>query len=535
MAVSRSAETAGGPLQPNVLLTDLLRPQEGARIGCWDGVFVRGLETDSRRIEPGDLFVALAGLHTEGDRFAADAVARGACAVVTARADLLPEGVPALLCPEPRELLPRIAARLYRHPEREIRLVGVTGTNGKTTTTLLAGHLLRTAARPTGYWTTTEVDTGERRFRPLWTTPMPPDLMRFLRHTVDAGGTWAAIEVSSHALSLGRIEGLSFDAVAVTNLSPDHLDFHPTLSDYAKTKRRLLSYTSEAGAAFLSDDDPIVRTWSESAPCLTFRFGLQPTADLGAEAIRQDGGRARFNLAIRHEALQARADGVASLSVELPLIGLHNVKNALAACGMALWTGVRPDLLEAGLGTFRSVPRRLERLTVGPYTVINDVAMNEASYDTVLEAVTGAQDGPGRLTVVHALRGGRGPEVNARVMRTLAAWNARHPFAPLVVTLSRDALARYGEDYQVTPEELEASVRAAGEADAPLPLDVHTDLTRAIAAAVERLRPGDTLLLLGTFGMDDGPALAHLALAQRLGLPLPEPIAYPDPGVGPDR
>lgn len=535
MPVSRPAEAAGEPLRPTILLADLLHPQDGARIGPWDGIVVHGLETDSRRIEPGDLFVALAGLRTEGARFAQDAVARGACAVVTARADLLPEGVPALLCPEPRELLPRIAARLYGHPEREVRLVGVTGTNGKTTTTLLAGHLLRAAGRSTGYWTTTEVDTGERRFRPLWTTPMPPDLMRFLRHTRDAGGTWAAIEVSSHALSLGRIEGLSFEAVTVTNLSPDHLDFHPTLSDYARTKRRLLTYTSPSGAAFLSDDDPIVRTWSERAPCRTFRYGLKATADLGAEAIRQEAGRMAFTLTIRDDVLRERSGGVQTVALEMPLIGLHNVKNALAACGMALWVGVDPGALASGLATFRSVPRRLERLTVGPYTVINDVAMNEASYDTVLEAVVSSQEAPGRLTVVHALRGGRGPEVNARVMRALAAWNAKHSFAPLIVTLSRDALERYGEGYQVTPEELEASIRAAREAEAPLPLDVHTDLETAISAAVERVRPGDTLLLLGTFGMDDGPALAHLALARRLGLPLPDPGGYPDPGVGPDR
>ncbi len=515
-------------------LSDLFRPGEGVQIGHWRDVVVSGLETDSRRIEPGDLFVAVPGLHTDGSRFIADAVNRGAVGVVTANPALLPEGVPALLCPVPQDLLPHIAARLYGHPERQIRLVGVTGTNGKTTTTLMTGHLLRTAGRMTGHWTTTEVDTGERSFRPLWTTPMPPDLMRFLRHTVDAGGTWAALEVSSHALKLGRVEGLSFEAAAVTNLSPDHLDFHPTLSDYAQAKRRLMSYVAPGGAAFLSDDDPVVRTWSENAPCRAFRYGLKDTADLAAYNVESARGSTQFTLEFQHPDLRERAGSLGRARVSLPLIGLHNVKNALAACGLGLWTGVAVESLVEGLKTFKAVPRRLERLGVGSFTIINDVAMNEASYATVLEAVLSGIESPGHVTIVHALRGGRGPEVNARVMRTLSAWNARHPFAPLVVTLSRSAVARYGEAYQVTAEELEASVDAAREAVPPLAIEVHRELESAVEAGVERLSPGDTLLLLGTFGMDDGPFLAKRALARRLGLAPPEDTRYPDPGLGRD-
>ncbi|MDI3297854.1 MAG: UDP-N-acetylmuramyl-tripeptide synthetase [Bacillota bacterium] len=508
-------------------LAELAAGLGGRLEGCAGSVRVEGIGVDSRRIRPGDLFVALPGSRVHGAAYLEEARSRGARAAVLPPEAPAPEGFPVLRHPDAAGILPELAARLYGRPGERLRLAGVTGTNGKTTTALLLAHLLRAAGRRVAVWTTTVAWAPSGPFRPLWTTPPAHELQRWLRQAADAGCEEAVLEVSSHGVVQGRIAGLRFAAGVATNLSPDHLDFHGSLEAYAAAKRAFIAALEPPAVAVLNAEDPVVRSFARAARAHVVDFGFGAGAGVGAEEVRTGTSGSDFRMRVGDPELARRAGLAAGerIPVRLRLVGRHNVANVLAASAAALWLGLRPDRLPEALASFAPPPRRLESVRVGPFTVVNDVAMNEASCETVLRAV-GAMSPP-QLVVVHAVRGRRGPEVNAGMGRVLARWNRRLRFAPLVVSLSLDRLGRYPVDHRPREEEVEALRRAAEEGE--LPLSVHASLEEAIAEAVDRLQPGGLLLLLGTFGMDDGPWLAVERLAARLGVPPPPPPRYPLP------
>lgn len=521
---------------------ELIRGLPGTPFGDWQAVRVFGIGTDSRAVAPGDLFVALPGARTHGLLHLDEAVLRGAAALVVPEAAGELPPLPGLRHPRPELALADIAARFFRDPSAELPVVGVTGTNGKTTTALLIAHLLRAAGYDPAAWTTTLVSGWGADFRPLWTTPPAHRLQRFLREAVDAGKTAAVLEVSSHGVALGRIRNVRFRAAVGTNVSPDHLDFHGSFEAYVAAKRAFFAGLDAEAVAVLNADDPVVRTFASAtrARVLTYgcaeggdsRAGLPPArpgregrADLIAEGVQIEPSAAEFTLAAgpRLAAVAPAADRELPLRVRLPLPGRHNVQNALAALGACLGLGLPADRLASALASFPHPPRRLEPHRVGPCLVVNDVAMNEASYEAVLRTV--GEYGASRLVVVNALRGGRGAEVNAAVARVLGLWNRSLRFAPLIVCLSRPELARYPVDHQVRDAELAAFLDAA--AAEGLAVSVHAELASAVAEAVARLAPGDLLLLLGTFGMDEGPALAVGMLEDQFGLPRSSPPVYP--------
>lgn len=509
-------------MTPGQTLATLVRGLGGVPFGDWRGVTVTGISIDSRVTRPGDLFVALPGERSHGARYAADALARGAVAAVLPPHAVPPDGVPGLLHVDAHDLLWRAAARLYRSPARRLRVHGVTGSNGKTTTSLILAHLLRASGRRVASWTTTIVEGAGPAFRPKWTTPPAHELQRFLRAGVDEGATDAVLEVSSHAVAQRRVGGIRFATGIATNLSPDHLDFHGTFEEYAAAKRRFIENLPGPSLAILNGEDPRVREFARSASARVVLFGFGDGCHVRPADLTWDDRGARLVIEAR---LPGRKGAAAAGEVRrvvrarLPLLGLHNVSNGLAAVAAALWEGVEPDVIERALPDLPPPPRRLESESVGPFTIVNDVAMNDASYATVLATVAGLR--PEQVVVVHAIRGRRGPEINARIGRVLAEWNRRLDFAPVVVTLSRSRLMKFPLDYQVGDDELAAYQEAASRGG--LASVVHDELEDAIADACERLRPGGLLLLLGTFGMDDGPPLAVRLLKRRLGLPEDRP------------
>lgn len=499
-------------------LTALVEGVQGERVGAFDDRPVTALVTDSRRVEPGAVFFALDGATGHGLRYLEDAVGRGAAAVVLPSGAPVPAGVPTLLVPDPRALLAPLAARLYGHPGDRLRLFGVTGTNGKTTTALMTSAVLSAAGLPAGHWTTTEVRVGAALFRPFWTTPPPPDLERFLAACVDAGAQAAVLEVSSHAVVLGRIDGLRFDVGVATNLSPDHLDFHGDFASYAAAKRAFIHALDAGALAVLNADDPEVWAFARGARARVLGFGAEARADLRLTAVEARGERVRARVRIAPADL--RPGGERDLSLDLALPGEHNAMNAVAALAAALGRGLDARRALAALQAFPPPLRRLESRRVGPYTVTNDVAMNEASYDTVLRWA--ASSGHEQVVAVCALRGHRGAEVNAAIARVFARHAGRLGLSPLIVSLSRGEVAGMSVDHAVRDEEVGAFLAVLGAAG--VAAEVHTDLAGAVEAAVDRLRPGGLLLLLGTFGMDAGPRLAEQALCRRLGImPAPPP------------
>jgi UDP-N-acetylmuramoyl-L-alanyl-D-glutamate--2,6-diaminopimelate ligase len=495
-----------------IALARLLPVVPGQPFGPWQDTPVHGLAADSRRVRPGDLFVALPGLQAHGADFVGEALRRGAAALVLPPGREPPPGVAGVAVADPRAALSALAAAFYGHPSRELPVLGVTGSNGKTTVAYMAAAVLRAAGRPVAYWTTNEVYAGGRRFRPTLTTPEAHDLHRFLREARTAGMAAVCMEVSSHAAALRRVDDVQFAAGVVTGVSPDHLDFHGSFAAYLAAKQRFVRQLAPPAPCLFHADDPGARAAAAAAAAVTVPYGFGAGAALRAVEARVDaeGARCQVLLSPRLQSLLPTAPGPLPqrLPLQLPLPGRHNLLNALAAIGACLALGVDAPTAAAALAGFAPPPRRLRLQRVGPYTLLDDVAMNEASFDAVFATV--AELGFPQLVVVVALRGHRGPEINALTARTLARWNRRLGFAPVIATLSRTALGRYPLDLQVRPEEQEAFLTAAGAEG--LAVEVHRELAPAVDGAAARLRPGGALLLLGTFGMDEGAAHAARAL-----------------------
>jgi UDP-N-acetylmuramoyl-L-alanyl-D-glutamate--2,6-diaminopimelate ligase len=508
-------------------LTALMAGVPGKREGPFDERNVVGLVTDSRRVQAGTVFFAMAGTNGHGMQYLDDAVRRGAAAVVVPSGASAPPDVPTLVVPNPESLLAPLAARLYGHPGDQLQLYGVTGTNGKTTTALMMSTLLAAVGMRPGYWTTNEVQVGHAFFRPFWTTPLPPDLQRFLAACVDASAKAAVLEVSSHAVALGRIAGVRFEVGIATNLSPDHLDFHGDVAAYAAAKRSFIhGLDDDRALAVLNVDDPHVWAFREGARARVLGFGTGAAADLRIISVQPQGERLYVRIAIGLAEL--RPGGERELAFTLAAPGTHNAMNAVAALTAGLGRGFDAATLLGALETFRAPPRRLEIWHIGPYTVTNDVAMNEVSYETVLGWA--AASGFEQVVAVCALRGHRGVEVSRAIGRVFAHHAPTLDLAPLIVSLSHDELARMRVDHRVREEEIAAFLAPLREVD--VGADVHDNLTAAVDAAVRRLRPGGLLLLLGTFGMDAGPRLAEEALCRRLGREPGPPPPYLTPSYG---
>jgi UDP-N-acetylmuramoyl-L-alanyl-D-glutamate--2,6-diaminopimelate ligase len=317
--------------------------------------FITGITLDSRCVRPGDLYVALPGARVHGAVFCADAVAAGAAAVLTdpdGRARAAATGVPVFVLADPRARLGEVACWVYGNPSSRLRLIGVTGTSGKTTSTYLLEAGLRAAGHLTGLIGGVETRIGEDRLPSTLTTPEAPDLQALFAVMVERGVTAAAMEVSSHSLSLGRVAGTSFDVAVFTNLSQDHLDFHADLEDYFRAKASLFM---PPVMGVVNIDDKYGRRLAASGlvPITTFSAAGKPEADWRAVDVRSGADGSTFRVI---------GPGGVEADVSAGLAGVFNVANALGAVVALVEAGVRLEDAVAGIAACPGVPGRLERV-----------------------------------------------------------------------------------------------------------------------------------------------------------------------------
>lgn len=312
---------------------------------------VTGVTLDSTAVQPGDLYAALPGARTHGARFVGDAVAAGAAAILTdpTGAELAADqDSPVIVCEDPRAVLGDVSALIFGQPGQHLRTFAVTGTNGKTTVTYLLTAALRALGVPTGMIGTTGTWVGESRLATVRTTPEAPDLQAILALMVESGMRAVAMEVSSHALILGRVDGLRFDVSAFTNLSPDHLDFHGDMDDYFAAKSSLFTNERTRQAVVNVDDEWGRRlAVSMASPHITYGF---EHADWNATDVVSDATGSQFNAVCGSQILPMR--------VGAP--GRFNVANALCALAMLVQAGYRPRDAATAIGHFTGVPGRME-------------------------------------------------------------------------------------------------------------------------------------------------------------------------------
>jgi UDP-N-acetylmuramoyl-L-alanyl-D-glutamate--2,6-diaminopimelate ligase len=462
-----------------VPLRELLRACPEARITGDELVVVSGVTYDSRLVQPGMLFAALRGSDFDGHAYIPAAIERGAAAIL---AEEPHDGVPVVLVENSRAALAPISAAFYGEPSRELTLIGLTGTDGKTTTSYLVRHILAQAGIQTGVIGTVGIEIGDGTVHnlPHQTTPESNLVQGYLREMVERGTTHAVLEATSHGLAMHRLDGTAFDIAGVTNITHEHLEFHRTIEAYRRAKAILIEQVAEVnGVVVLNADDPGARSiarYAHDAGIVWFSME-HGNSDLFADTVVANDDGVRFTLL---------AEGQRH-SVSLPMLGEFNVANALCAIGVTRAAGGRIEDSVRALASAGGVPGRMHRVQMGqPFNVVVDYAHTPESIGKVLALLKRLHRGH-RVIVVSGSAGERDPfkrPLQGGVMAELA---------DVTIVTSEDPR---NEDPEAIIEQIADGAREHGTVDGE-DLFLVTDRHEAIRMAFGLAAPGDCVLLAG--------------------------------------
>ena len=502
---SEAHMTLAGTARAVVRLAKLLRGVETRAAVAHGDLKISEIAYDSRQVKPGTLFVAIRGEKTDGNKFVSDAVGRGAAAVISEQANpgALPAEFPWIQVADARKALAISAANYYARPAEVLKLIGVTGTNGKTTTSYLVDSILRAAGCEVGLLGTIGYRLVRESHPAPNTTPESLDLQKYLAEIVRAGGTHAVLEASSHALALDRLWGCPFAVAIFTNLTRDHLDYHKTLDDYFAAKRRLFEGTGAAAPAtgVINRDDEYGQRLSGLAS-RTLTYGLEPGADVTTRKP-----------VLSLSGIEFTAETPAGkIEIHSNLVGRPNVYNILAAIGAGVALDLRKEVIATGIAQLSAVPGRFERIDAGqPFLVVVDYAHTDDALRNLL--VTARELNPdGRIITLFGCGGDRDrtkrPHMGAEAGR-----------ASDIVVLTSDN-PRSEDPLLIINDAIVGVQRTKAK------LLVEPDREKAIKVALDEARSGDIVLLAGkghetyqvlrdrTIEFDDR-AVAHRILSQR--------------------
>lgn len=455
-------------------LKEVLTQLSGVELIGDPQVRISGIAHDSRRVESGFLFVAVKGENTDGMRFLDQAIKRGASAFASENHPPAQLDIPALKVPDARRFLAEISRIFFKDPTSRLKLVALTGTNGKTTTSYLTESILQRAGLQVCLVGTNGMRIGDHPFPTSHTTPEASDLMSFLRRAVMADCTHGVLEVSSHALALKRVYGAKFAVGVFTNLTPEHLDFHGDMESYYRAKRLL--FVPEGGNqidwAVINTDDPYGRRLAAEISCPRVSYGFTSGADIHLRS---------------HE---NRAEGV-DLHIETPkgdltvrsrLVGRPNIYNIMASGGAALCLGVELDFIREGIESLEGVPGRMELIDAGqPFSVIVDYAHTPDALENLLETVSALPHGS--LITVFGCGGDRD-----RTKRPMMGEIAGR-MSDFVVATSDNPRS---EDPLAILDEIEKGLREASGRYQLVP-----DRRKAIGLALSMARKNDLVVIAG--------------------------------------
>ncbi|MEV0965729.1 UDP-N-acetylmuramoyl-L-alanyl-D-glutamate--2,6-diaminopimelate ligase [Streptomyces sp. NPDC049910] len=474
-----------------------VRPTDLAELAARLGVeppgsgAVTGITHDSRAVRPGDVYAALPGARLHGADYVAQARDLGAAAILTDPAGAeraAGTGLPVLVTGDPRGIMGELAAEIYGRPGRALLQIGITGTSGKTTTAYLVEGGLRGAGRRTGLIGTVEMRIDEERIKSERTTPEATDLQALFAVMRERGVESVAMEVSSHALVLGRVDGCVFDVAVFSNLSPEHMEFHSGMEDYFQAKAQLFTPARARRGVVNLDDEYGQRLVGESSiPVVTFSAEGHPDADWRADGVEVGPLGSTFT-AVGPEGERVRA--------KAPLPGPFNVANTLAAIVALAVAGIDPQTAADGVAAVPGVPGRLERVDAGqPYLAVVDYAHKTDAVESVLRSLRKVTEG--RLHIVLGCGGDRD--------RT-----KRGPMGAAAARYADTAVLTSDNPRSEDPLAILAAM-LAGAAEVPAhkrgDVLVEEDRAAAIAAAVARAAPGDTVLIAGK-GHEQGQDIA---------------------------
>ena len=456
---------------------------------------ITGISSNSKQVAPGNLFIARKGVMHDGNRYVPEAIHAGATAILTDIYDPSLKQVTQLLSPHVHEMEACLAFHYHQKASESLWMVGITGTNGKTTTSYLVRHILEECGQPCGLIGSIEYVAGEKRYMATRTTPDVCLNHKLLREMVVEDCTAGVMEVTSHALDQGRVAHIEFDVAVFTNLSHEHLDYHKTMSHYAAAKSQLFSNLKRrAGSrkvelplwAVVNRDDPHAERMTEGCHVNLVRFGMTDGLDLTASELTSSAHGSHFTATYRGE----------RVSLFCPILGRHNVYNALAALGVGIARGLALAEMAPALATFQNVPGRLERIEnpLGVHIFV-DYAHKPEALKTVLETVAPLTSG--RRIVVFGCGGDRDREKRPQMAKIAES------HADVVIVTNDNPRSENAQDI--------AKEITSGFC---FPQRHHVELSRerAIAIAIQMALPGDVVLIAGK-GNEQIQIIGHQVIA----------------------
>ena len=450
-----------------IQLRNLINPVERIKLIGRDDIFITGIEYDSRRIRPGMIFAAIPGFKSDGRKFIAEAIKRGASAVLTDTP--ISADVPFIISATPRKTLSDISASFYGYPGRKIQIAGVTGTNGKSTSVYLIKKILETAGKKTGMLNSLVYDTGKEKYKAERTTPESLEMQKYLSEMRAAECTWGVVEVSSHALVLSRVENIDFQIGLFTNFSRDHLDFHKTMGKYLEAKKLFLDKLASGNKyAVINLDVPEFSGFITDAKCPVFTYSVsKPKADLTVGSVQLLPDSAKLELRTKQ----------GNRKVSMRLLGRYNVSNAAGAAAVGLALKIDFDIVIKALETAEPVPGRFRPVNMGqPFAVIVDYAHTPDGIERLCQSAK--EITTGKLMILFGCGGdrdkGKRPlmgEVASR-LSDFAVITSDNPRTEDPLRIIADIIPGVkGKNYIVIPDRREAIreiIKRAGEKDTVL-------------------------------------------------------------------
>ncbi|KAB3535397.1 UDP-N-acetylmuramyl-tripeptide synthetase [Alkaliphilus pronyensis] len=462
------------------------------------GIKVTGITSSSKKVKTGYGFVALKGEKHDGNAYIDEAIRNGA-AIIFTESNITHKDVPIIKVKDARETLAELCNRFYNYPSDKLKIIGVTGTNGKTTTTNMIYEILRNYGMSVGLIGTLCIKINDRLYESNYTTPLAEEIYHYIAKMVEEKVKVLVMEVSSHGLKTNRVHGIEFDIAIHTNIERDHINFHKTFDDYLQSKKKLFDGLENGKIGIINiDNQHGLRLLEGNHNIVIITYGLNTKATITASAIDSDETTA-FNYCLQR--------GITSISgveiepfeypIKLPLAGKHNIYNALSAITCGLLLDMPIASIAKQVKGFKPISRRMEVIYDKEFKIIDDFCHNPASYEAVLGTIQTMEYNS--LHIINAIRGNRGVDINKENAEVLKQWGEILNVKNLYITSSRDVCGPLDE---VTSEERDGFLEVFS--NTTIPVRYEEKLQEAIDRALSNMKDRDLLLLLGPQGMDKG-------------------------------
>ncbi|WP_079477676.1 Mur ligase family protein [Halobacillus salinus] len=464
---------------------------------------ITGLAYNSRNVEAGQIFVCIKGFKTDGHAYILEAVSNGASAIIVEDYQEGWDDIPQYRVADSRAALAALSDAFYRHPSQSMKTIGITATNGKTSTSFMTNAILEEHALKTGLIGTVVVKFGDYSEPTKLTTPESLDLHHYFAQMRDQDVSHVTMEVSSSALDLKRVGSVDFDIVTLNNISREHIDLHGSFEEYFNSKASLIREAKEDAWAILNLDDEYSASLVDETKANLLTFSVETgDGDLVCRNLDLSTGRAKFDVEIRKSfTVGATTYEPMIFSIELSTPGYHSVYNSMVAVAVGLLNEIPLETIQKGLKAFGGVERRFEMVFEDDFKILDDHFANYGNINVTLSTLQ--QMDYNDLKLVYAIRGSRGVTVNRENAEAIAEWAPELGLTEVIATLSDDYTT--GKD-RVTEEEVEVFQEVMREAG--IHVDFYKELDDAIEKGLSEVKADDVVLLAGCQGMDPGAKIA---------------------------